>query len=124
MSYAGHHPIHTGLQNHSVGGLFPFCVVFIGDAAIACHLSTDTYFVKRGVPDFSYAAAVATAEHVKATHLPLVNALPTAPPGYVRWARDELTEQLDMALSGCASGAERAFPQRTYVPQYVAEHGL
>lgn len=30
MSYAGHHPIHVGLQNHSVGSTYPLVIVGYG----------------------------------------------------------------------------------------------
>ena len=31
---SGHHPVHLGLQNHSVGGAYPLCVVGYGNGGL------------------------------------------------------------------------------------------
>jgi len=38
MSYAGHHPVHAGLQNESVGNIYPLAIVGYGKGDLTTYV--------------------------------------------------------------------------------------
>lgn len=42
----GHHPVHTGLQKHSIGGVFPYILVGFGDGTWGVQDSAGLYMTK------------------------------------------------------------------------------
>ena len=48
----GHHPIHTGLQNHSVGRIYPNVLVGFGDNTWGIRAPNGLYMTFRGIQRF------------------------------------------------------------------------